>query len=148
MNRLSKALVAAVAVVATVSGFSPASRQAQAVAAADTCAGSQVGTTMTSKHPATGEVIALTRAYRGDGKICVVSVKQNSYYGKNTYMELHMYKSNGNHVVDNGNFLYTAGPVRMTNNGMCIHFELDLWNGPKPGSTNIVQDYSYGGINC
>jgi hypothetical protein len=147
MNRLSKALITAIAVVAAVSGFSPASQQAHAATLADTCAGSQVGGTMTSTHPATGEVIALTRAYQGDGKFCVVSVKQNSYYGKNTYMELHMFKSNGNHVDDNGNFLYMAGPIRMTNNGMCVSFEIDLWNGPKPGSTNIVQQNS-GWINC
>lgn len=103
---------------------------------------------MTSRHPGTNEVIALTRAYRGDGQICVVSVKQNSYYNKNTYMELHMYKSNGNHVVDKGKFLYTAGPVRMTDNGMCIHYEIDIWNGPMLGSSNIVQDYYHPGISC
>jgi hypothetical protein len=121
---------------------------AAAPAQADSCAGSQVGQDMRTYNPSTGAVIALTRAYRGNGYICVVSVKQNGYYGKLTYMELHMFKSNGNHKVDAGNFYYQAGPVRMTDSG-CIHYELDLWNGPVPGGgVNIAQDYYYPGINC
>ncbi|TDQ00254.1 hypothetical protein [Labedaea rhizosphaerae] len=116
-------------------------------AAADTCVGSQVAS-MNTTNPANGNIIAITRAYRGNGQICVVSVKQNGYYGKLTYMELWMYKSGVSPKVDKGNFYYMAGPVRMTDNG-CIHFELDLWNGPVPGGgVNIRQDYYYPGVNC
>jgi len=141
IKRASAAVLAAIAVAVggSVVAASPAT-------AADTCAGSQVAS-MNTYNPSNGNLIAITRAYRGNGQICVVSVKQNGYYGKNTHMELWMYKAGVNPKNDSGNFLYMAGPVRMTDNG-CIHFELDLWNGPTPGGSNIAQDYYYPGVSC
>ena len=143
--RIKKAVAGALAAVAVaLPGSVVAAAPAQA---ATTCSGSYV-TSMRTYNPKNGNVIAITTAYRGGGRICVVSVKQNGYYGKLTKMALFMYKNNGNEKRDIGNFSYQAGPISMTDSG-CIHFELDLWNGPVPGGgTNIRQDYYYPGINC
>jgi hypothetical protein len=121
---------------------------APAAQAATTCSGTYVsGSRMNTYNPSNGNLIAITDAFRGNGNICVVTVKQNGYYGKLTYMQLWVYQG-GKSPHDAGNFYYQAGPVTVPNSG-CIHYELDLWNGPVPGGgVNIAQDYDYVGINC
>ncbi|MFD7949357.1 hypothetical protein [Streptomyces sp. NPDC059744] len=134
-NRKITRWLTTAAVLLGIGFITPIATAGPAAASGYGCNGSLIDTI--NHTSSSGALVAKTFLYWDGTYNCAVAVKQGSYYGTSSRMDLSL-GTPDKLVGDSGSYSYYAGPIRVYGVGKCIFTELTVY--PAGGGREYFQD--------